>query len=173
VTIQTIATIDLPIRASAELSWSPPSHVSPREAGKIVASFVDTAATALGRATHYNSREEQQKAELSAHDALLRLDRGLYTLLLTLPGVMDRARQVGIRNLLSVSQDGLSRLVDPALERRLLRALLDELPPQRIFKLFEALRVGSVEEGIVKANNARTRKLILRMSNTGARCGRP
>jgi hypothetical protein len=111
-TMQTVATLDLSIRATTELAWSPPANVLPGDAGRIVASFVDAAATALGRATHYNSRDEQQKAELAAHEGLLRLDRGLYSLLLTLPGVLDRARQVGIKNLLSTSVDSASRRVD-------------------------------------------------------------
>lgn len=58
-------------------------------------SFLDTASTAFGRATAYNEREANQAAELAVHDALLKQDRGLYALLLTLPGVTDRARQVG------------------------------------------------------------------------------
>lgn len=160
-TMQTVGTHALAIRATSDLAWSPPANVRPGDAGRIVASFVDAAATALGRATHYNSRDEQQKAELAAHAGLLDLDRALYALLLTLPGVLDRARQVGIKNLLATPQGSASR-VDPLVERRTLGALLDELPPQRLFKLFEALQVGSPEEGLRKANNARTRKLVLR-----------
>ena len=161
-TMQTVATLDLSIRATTALAWSPPANVLPGDAGRIVASFVDAAATALGRATHYNSRDEQQRAELAAHEGLLRLDRALYSLLLTLPGVLDRARQVGIKNLLSTSVDSASRRVDAVDERRILGALLDELPAPRLFKLFEGLKAGSPEEGIRKANNARSRKLVLR-----------
>lgn len=125
-------------------------------------SFLDAAATSLGRATHYNSREEQQKAELLAHDALLWLDRDLYAVLLALQGVTDRARQVGVKNLLATGPMARSGLLDDAAERRLIARLVDSLPPQRVLKLFEGLRVGSPEDGIRKANNARTRKLILR-----------
>ena len=120
-TMQTVATQTLSIRATTDLAWSPPANVRPGDAGRIVASFVDAAATALGRATHYNSREEQQKAELAAHAGLLDLDRALYALLLTLPGVLDRARQVGIKNLLATPLDSASR-VDPLVERRTLGA---------------------------------------------------
>jgi hypothetical protein len=143
--------------------WSLPARVSPAEAGSVVGSFLDTAATSFGRSTHYVERADQQKAELAVHDALLALDRDLYVLLLMLAGVTDRARQIGIKNLLAVSRDGESKVVDPAMERRLLKSLIDELPPQRAFKLFETLRVGSPAEGIRKANNARTRKLVLRI----------
>lgn len=148
-------------RATAPSGWSVPGLVSAAEAGKIVVSFLDAAATSLGRATHYNSREEQQKAELLAHDALLWLDRDLYAVLLALRGVTDRARQVGVKNLLATPR-GRDGLLDEAAERRLIARLVDGLPPQRVLKLFEGLRVGAPEDGIRKANNARTRKLILR-----------
>lgn len=146
----------------ADLAWAPPDGVTPKRAGSIVASFLDAAATSMGRSTHYNTREEQQKAELSVHEALLELDRDLYALLLAMPGVTDRARQVGIKNLLAGPRGERARILDAALERRLIERLIDELPPQRALKLFEALRAGSADEGIRKANNARTRKLILR-----------
>lgn len=160
-TMQTV-TSNIAPRATAPSGWSLPGLVSPAEAGKIVLSFLDAAATSLGRATHYNSREDQQKAELLAHDALLWLDRDLYAVLLALSGVTDRARQVGIKNLLATPRDGRNGLLDDAAERRLIARLADSLPPQRVLKLFDGLRVGSPEDGIRKANNARTRKLILR-----------
>lgn len=159
-TMQTVMSNIAP-RAAAPSGWPLPSLVSAAEAGKIVVSFLDAAATSLGRATHYNSREEQQKAELLAHDALLWLDRDLYAVLLALQGVTDRARQVGVKNLLA-TQAGARSVLDDAAERRLIARLVDSLPPQRVLKLFEGLRVGSPEDGIRKANNARTRKLILR-----------
>src|SRR6185369_2781064 len=93
---------------ATHLSWSIPGLVTPAEAGRIVVSFLDTATTSLGRATHYNSREEQQRAELLQHDALLWLDRDLYAVLLALPGVTDRARQVGIKNLLGSARSASS-----------------------------------------------------------------
>ena len=160
-TMQTV-TSNIAPRATAPSGWSLPSLVSPAEAGRIVVSFLDAATTSLGRATHYNTREEQQKAEMLAHDALLWLDRELYAVLLALSGVTDRARQVGLKNLLATPRCGSGSLLDEVAERRLLARLVDALPPQRVLKLFEALRVGSPEDGLRKANNARTRKLVLR-----------
>lgn len=160
-TMQTVMTNIAP-RAPAPSGWSLTSLVTPQEAGKIVVSFLDAATTSLGRATHYNTREEQQKAELLAHDALLWLDRELYAVLLALQGVTDRARQVGIKNLLSAPMSGKGTMLDDIAERRLIGRLVEALPPQRVLKLFEGLRVGSPADGLRKANNARTRKLILR-----------
>ena len=145
------------VRAPAD-GWVPTTNVT--ELARATVAFLDAASTAFGRATAYNSREESQAAELAVHDALLRLDRGLYALLLTLPGVTDRARQVGVKNLLGVS--AATALSRPDVERRVLSHLVAELPAPRVFKLFIALRAGD-EGGIHRANNARTRKLILRV----------
>lgn len=159
-TLQLAITTDT-LHASSAPAWSLPDRVTPAEAGAIVASFLDAAATSMGRSTHYDTREEQESAERSAHGALLALDRDLYALLLTLPGVTDRARMGGVKNLLSIPRDERSRPIDALAERRLLRGVVGELPAQRTFKLFGGLRAGSPEEGIRKANNARTRKLVL------------
>jgi hypothetical protein len=161
-TMATVVSHRVPDRATGLAAWSLPSSVTPAEAGRIVVSFLDAATTSLGRATHYNTREDQQRAERRAHDALLGLDRDLYAVLLGLPGVTDRARQVGLKNLLGSSRAEGARLLDPEVEREILHGLVGALPVPRLLKLFEALRVGSPEEGIRKANNARTRKLVLR-----------
>jgi len=136
--------------------------VSAVQAGAVVCSFLDTAATSFGRATHYNSREEQQKAEIHTHSALLRMDRDLYTAFLTLPGVTDRARQLGLRNLLSSPRNGVSGFLTPQVEREVLYQMINGLPATRALKIIEAFRVSSKDQGIAKANNSRTRKLILR-----------
>lgn len=145
------------VRAPAN-AWVPTTDAT--ELARATVAFLDTASTAFGRATAYNTREESQAAELAVHDALLRLDRGLYALLLTLPGVTDRARQVGVKNLLGVKGD---TTIGADVERRVLSHLVEELPATRVFKLFIALRAGDEKAGIHRANNARTRKLILRV----------
>lgn len=145
------------VRAPA--GWVPPMEDVTALAQAAV-QFLDTASTAFGRATAYNDREANQAAELAVHDALMTRDRGLYALLLTLPGVTDRARQVGVKNLLGVTGDST---VGVDVERRVLAHLVAELPAPRLFKLFVALRAGDEKAGIHRANNARTRKLILRV----------
>lgn len=140
----------------APLAWVPKGDV-PALASAALA-FLDTASTAFGRATAYNDRQTAEDAELAVHDALLSQDRHLYAMLLTLPGVTDRARQVGVKNLLGVPGD-----LDLETERAVLARLVAELPATRVFKLFVALRAGDDEAGIHRANNARTRKLILRV----------
>ena len=140
-------------------AWVPTGDVTALASAALA--FLDTASTAFGRATAYNDRQTAQDAELAVHDALLATDRHLYALLLTLPGVTDRARQVGVKNLLGVGSP--SDNVDVEMERTVLARLVANLPATRVFKLFVALRAGDEKAGIHRANNARTRKLILRV----------
>jgi len=141
--------------------WEPPQGIAVKKAGETVCHFLDTASTSFGRATHYNTRQEQQKAELAAHKEMMNLDRDLYALLLVLPGVLERAVQIGTKNLLGTPRNGQANgLLDAKMEREVLYYYMSQMPPQMIFKMFQAFRVGS--EDLPKANNARTRKLILR-----------
>jgi len=152
---------DIVTRDSDEIRWKPPQRVTAKKAGEIVCHFLDTASTSFGRATHYNTRQEQQKAELAAHQAMMKLDRDLYALLLVLPGVMERAVQIGTKNLLGTPRNSQTDgLLDAKMEREVLYHYMREMPPQMVFKLFQGFRVGTQETP--KANNARTRKLMLR-----------
>ena len=145
-----------------DVLWNPPSHITPGEAGKCVCSFLDIATTSYGRGTHYNSREEQQEAELRAHDNMLSLSRDLYAVFMALPGVLDRSVQMGLKKLLSTPRNGVPhQFLNTMQERDVLYHMMQALPAQRMLKLIDALRVGNEQMGLKKANNARTRKLIL------------
>lgn len=115
--------------------------------------FLDAAMTATGRATFYNSREEQAAALETAHRDLHEIDRDVYALAMLLPGVTDHSRQQGTIRLLRTPRmaDGLFTAEQ---ETRAVHALVRTLPPQRILKLFGMLRRERV-------NNARTRRLVL------------
>lgn len=157
-------------RTGAELElWTPPAGLAEKDVGRAVCSFLDTATTSFGRATHYNSRLEQQKAELAAHEALMDMSRDVYSVLLALPGVTDRSVQVGMKRLLSTPRNGVSEFLSPANEREILYHMIQALPAQRMLKLLDAFRIGSEELNLKRANNARTRKLILRTVLTSPR----
>lgn len=142
--------------------WNPPEHVTPGEAGRCVCNFLDIATTSYGRGTHYNSRQEQQEAELKAHDNMLALSRDLYAVFMALPGALDRSVQMGLKKLLSTPRNGVpEQFLSTMQERSVLHYMMQALPAQRMLKLIDALRFGSEEMGLRKANNARTRKLIL------------
>lgn len=141
--------------------WTPKNKTAAKKAGEAVLAFLDVATTGFGRATHYNTRLEQQDAELKVHDGLLAVSRDVYAVLLGLDGLTDRARQVAIKKLLS-STRGQDEFISADIEREIIFRLLQDLPPQRMLKLIDALRVGNEELGLKRANNSRTRKLILR-----------
>ena len=126
------------------------------EVGRAVLAYLDTIGTATGRETFYNSRADQEAAESAAHDGCWAVNRGLYAVLLALPGVTDRAVQAGVLRLL----DNPLAPSDPSFltfeqETRLVTTLARALPPQRLYKLFGQFATKRV-------NNRRTRTLVLR-----------
>jgi len=133
------------------------AHLSPPQRESLPAvfgSFLDAAGTAMGRATFYNTQEEQEQALDVLHSELFAVDRGIYAAALLLPGLTDYTRQLGaVRLLANRRTDG--SVLSPQQEMMVLEYLINHLPPQRMFKTFELLREGRV-------NNARTRRLILR-----------
>lgn len=118
-----------------------------------VLAFLDVAGSGTGRSTFYNTREEQQAAIKKVHENLFKLDRGLYGMLLLLPGAMDYSKQLGISQLLSHRRMGDFFLTEEQ-EKQAIRFLVDNVPVTRVLRLFEDLRHQRV-------NNARTAKLIL------------
>lgn len=133
------------------------AHI-PRErypaVGRLVGHFMDVTATATARGSFYNTREELQEATDAVHKEVLALDRGVYGMLLALPGVLDYSRQKGVVALLGQPGNGGPALLTMAQETRLIGHLTEGLPPQRRLKMFGKLKRARV-------NNARTRRLIL------------
>ena len=126
------------------------------EARAAILSFLDVLAVSTGRETFYNSKAEQEQAEAAAHDAVWKINRGLYGAMLALPAASDRSAQLGLARLL----DAPRTLDDPSFlswdeEARLVAVLAERLPPPRLFKMFG-------EFAAKRVNNRRTRTLILR-----------
>jgi hypothetical protein len=114
--------------------------------------FLDSAGTATNRATHYNTKEEQQEAVNKIHQDLFEIDRGFYAMCLLLP-VTDYTRQLGLGKLLDNPYD--ESILSQSQENKILVWLTERIPPHRLLNLYAALRRK-------KVNNSRTRKLILR-----------
>jgi len=132
-------------------------NVKPRaqeDVKNAVLSFLDTATTATGRSTYYNSKEEQIEALNAVHDAVFTTNRGLYAAMLTLPGVNDLSVQVGIDKLLKDSFGHDESLITSEQEHKVISHLAEQLTVPRLLKMFVKLRKNRV-------NNARSRKLIL------------
>lgn len=162
--MKTMATMAItePMRDGVLPTWVPPQGISNARVCEVVRSFLDHAATGLGRATHYNDEHEVRAAERRSHEDMLELDRGLYAAFLTLPGVTDRTRQLGVRNLLACSRRETVSLVTPARERALTHELLDELPATRMLRLMVSLRGKDDSLGPGRVSTNRARKLVLR-----------
>ncbi len=116
--------------------------------------LLDAAGTATGRATFYNSLQEQEAALDAIHRSAFEIERGAYAATLLLRGVTDYTRQLGVRRLLS-SPYRRRALLSAEQEWAILERTCADLPPQRMLKLFDQLRQA-------RLNNARTRRLILR-----------
>lgn len=146
-------------RVPCALTGAAPGSGSAPEARLVarrVSSLLDAAGTSMGRGSFYNTAAEAAEADARIHDAAFAVDRGLYGMLLLLPGVTDHSKQLGLERLLARPRgDAEASLLDGAQEKLLITALARGLPPTRLLKFFGRLRRERV-------NNARTRKLILR-----------
>ena len=118
--------------------------------------YLDIAAISTGRASFYNTQEEQVAAESNAHAALLAVDRGIYALMAGLPGASDRSLQQILQHLLDAPRQAeQSYLLSEDEEATVLAWICEQLPITRLLKLFVSMRQARI-------NNARARKLILR-----------
>lgn len=148
-------------RAVAKATWNL-DHLSTAQKRALtpaLCSFMDTVGTSTGRATFYNSKEEQRAAVEKVHQELFGIERGIYAASLLLPGVNDFSRQVGFARLLDNPRGEVQAVLTAEQEAKVLTFLCGKLPPQRLLKLFLTFRGGN---GGKRVNNARTRKLILR-----------
>jgi len=134
---------------------SAPHPLQERVISHVVRQFLESATTSTGRASFYNTGEEQHKALEVIHRTLFYLDRGLYALLLTFGGITDHTRQMGVLRLLSFPRRGdETALLSGKHESELIRWIISTMPPQRTLKLFEMI-------ARTRINNARTRRLML------------
>lgn len=125
------------------------------EVGRLVCHFLDVAATATARGSFYDSKAVLQRATDEVHAEVFGLDRGIYGVLLALPGVLDYSRQKGVGRLLAQPGNGNPTLLTLAQETRLIGHLTAGLPQQRRLKLFGEMKKD-------RTNNARTRRLVLK-----------
>lgn len=126
------------------------------ELGRRVLSFLDSGATAMNRATHYNSRKEQEAAVEAVHRELANFDRGVYSLMLCLP-TTDYSAQIGLGFLLNNSPDGTG-ILTPEQEAKVVKYVAGRMARNAPHRMLNAF--GEYKEQ--RINNARTRKLILR-----------
>jgi len=146
--------LDRPLSDVPQALVSGQSNGNAVAAGTAILSWMDLIGTGTGRATAYNTREEQDAAEALVHDRAFMVDRRIYGALAAMPGALDRAKSQALLRLLSSPIDSsVTNVVNPD-EWMVISKLISQLPPQRMFKLFDELRKRRV-------NNKRTRKVIL------------
>lgn len=122
--------------------------------GRTVSNYLDMATTGMDRATHYNAKQDQGRAERVAHASMLRLDRFSYALLSCLPGLTDNSRKLVCWSLLEWPEIGEMNPTELSFERRIVEALAASITVPRMLQLFELLDES-------RCNNSRTRRVIL------------
>ena len=113
-----------------------------------VCDFIDAATVGTGQATFYNSKEEQRQFVETAHQDLLALDRGLYAMVVSLPGVNDFNRQLAVLNLLANKRADSESTAE--YEQAVVRRIVRELPTQRMLKLFIMIRKAKLNSNAIK-----------------------
>lgn len=112
-----------------------------------LANYLTTACTGTGQATFYNTKDEQEKVLLTAHQELMRDNRNWYAASIVLP-MNDRSKQIILESLLTTGM----HCDDGQLENQAIGFAISELPFNRTLNLFMDLIKR-------KVNNSRTRKL--------------
>ena len=113
-----------------------------------VCDFIDAATVGTGQATFYNSKEEQRQFVEAAHQDLLNLDRDLYAMVASLPGVNDFSRQMAVINLLANKRADCQSVAD--YEQAVVNRIVRELPTQRMLKLFIMIRKAKLNSSAIK-----------------------
>ncbi len=111
----------------------------------------------IGRATHYNTKEDAENARSELHRELFILDRTIYGMSFCLDGVTDFARQKAIKVLLSNpwNENTKPTWLTMIHERKIIDYLVSKLKPFQAFNIFLEMKEDNV-------NNARTVKTIMR-----------
>lgn len=154
-TLSKAAERELAAKSTVDLESLPP--IDPEVLTQAFVNFLDTAGTSTGRATHYNTRKEQEEAAKAIHQNLFSIDRGIYGAALLLKGTTDYTTILGIVNLLSNNYSDGRSVLPLEKETQLINHLVARLSNSsvpRMFKTFLELKKKRV-------NNKRTRTLIL------------
>jgi len=109
----------------------------------------------MGRETHYNTKEEQEKARTELHRAVFERDRSIYGCMFCLPGTTDFSKQKAVTALLSNRWDDKPATLTIDHENKMIQHMLREMQANRMINLF-------VDFDEKQINNSRTRKVVLR-----------
>ncbi|HET6858390.1 MAG TPA: hypothetical protein VFH94_15030 [Streptomyces sp.] len=125
-------------------------HRADLVAAEDVLLFVNAAVTATGQREFHSGAREQQLSLDFLHEYVRVNYRRVYAAVLALD-INDHNAALIVRRLLETA--GEAGAADKRVEGRLIAARLAALPPQRVYRLFRALRAA-------KVNNRRTRAIM-------------
>ncbi len=136
-----------------------------KKLGNSILSLMNLSGVDTGRATHYNTKEEIEKARSDLHRAVFMLDRTIYGCLFCLPGVNDYSKQKAVSALLAQPRNADPSLFDNNVERQIVEYLITSISqPNRIINLFVGCtsfvkknQKGEIIKEGLNINNARTR----------------
>lgn len=145
------------ITPSPKFSLSHLNKTQTKQLATDILSLMDISGVDIGRATHYNSKEEIEAASNTLHSNVFAVDRTIYGCIFCIPGVTDFSKQKALRALFgNPVKSGDATALPIEIENRMMEYMLESLQANRIINLFVSCKEN-------KINNARTRKTILRI----------
>lgn len=135
--------------------------------GENILSLLNLSGVDMGRATHYNTKEELEAERSRIHKAVFNIDRTVYGALFCLPGVTDLSMIKATSALLANSRTEAATLLNPEQELELVKHMAGEVQNNRMINLmlgFTSYQKKNVKGEIIatglRINNARTRKFV-------------
>lgn len=151
---------DLPA-TGAEVSLEHIPEESLPEVGKNVITLMNVSGVMTKHGTHYNTPEEAEAAMEAAHEAVFRVDRGIYLLIHALDGVTDYSMQKAITAMLQNPWAKFGKsILSSEQEMQGILYISDKLPANRRLNLFGDLRK-------LRVNNSRTKRQLILPSLLG------
>lgn len=112
----------------------------------------------LGRATHYNTTEELDKARSEIHRKVFGIDRSIYSIIFCLDGVTENSRRKSILALLGNPRDNDNTMFNTEEEVKIVSYIANSMQNNKMINAF--LDLTSYKDG-KRINNARTRRIVL------------
>jgi len=130
------------------------SETQIEELAKGTLDLMNVLGTDIGRASHYNTKEEADAAAEAIHNSVFLIDRTIYGCLLCMGGVTDTSVQRGMQKLLENPWNGNPTALPQDVETKVLNRITKDLQITKLLNTFIGIREKRI-------NNARTRGLIL------------
>ncbi len=101
--------------------------------GKTIELGMSLFGTDMGRSTHYNTKEELDKARTEIHDQVFSVDRSIYGCLMCIPGTSDNSKMTAVTKLLSNPWKSETAILNVDDERNIIDNIVSTLQPNQLF----------------------------------------